>query len=32
MFKATGVDPEDISLELSRDNMLPFKNIGGEEE
>ena len=29
---ATGIDPEDISLELSRDNMLPFKNIGGEEE
>ena len=29
---ATGVDPEEISLELSRDNMLPFKNLGGEEE
>lgn len=29
---ATGIDPEDISLELSRDNMLPFKSLGGEEE
>ncbi len=29
---ATGIDPDDISLELSRDNMLPFKQIGGEEE
>ena len=29
---ATGIDPEDVSLELSRDNMLPFKSLGGEEE
>ena len=29
---ATGIDPDDISLELSRDTMLPFKSLGGEEE
>lgn len=29
---ATGIDPDDVSLELSRDNMLPFKSLGGEEE
>ena len=29
---ATGVDPEDVSLELSNDDLLPFKTIGGEEE
>lgn len=29
---ATGVDPEDISLELENDAMLPFKQLGGEEE
>ena len=29
---ATGIDPEEVSLELSRDSMLPFKSLGGEEE
>ena len=29
---ATGIDPDEISLELSRDTMLPFKSLGGEEE
>ena len=28
----TGISPGDISLELSNDDMLPFKQIGGEEE
>ena len=29
---ATGINPEDISLDLSHDGILPFKTIGGEEE
>jgi ABC-type multidrug transport system ATPase subunit len=29
---ATGIDPEDISLDLSNDSMLPFKRLRGEEE
>lgn len=29
---ATGIDPDDISLELENDAMLPFKSHGGEEE
>ena len=29
---ATGIDPYDFSLELSRDIMLPLKSLGGEEE
>ena len=29
---ATGINPEDISLDLSQDGILPFKTIGGEEE
>lgn len=29
---ATGINPEDISLDLSHDGILPFKKIGGEEE
>ena len=28
----TGISPEEVSLELSNDNLLPFKNLGGEEE
>jgi ABC-type multidrug transport system ATPase subunit len=28
----TGIEPEDISLDLSNDDMIPFKQIGGEEE
>ena len=28
----TGIDPDEVSLELSNDNMLPFKTIRGEEE
>ena len=28
----TGTDPEDITLELSDDSILPFKKLGGEEE
>ena len=28
----TGIDPEDITLELSDDGILPLKKIGGEEE
>ena len=29
---ATGIDPEEVSLQLSNDDMLPFKTLGGEEE
>ena len=29
---ATGIDPGDVSLELSNDDLLPFKQLGGEEE
>jgi ABC-type multidrug transport system ATPase subunit len=28
----TGIAPEDISLDLANDDLLPFKQIGGEEE
>jgi len=28
----TGIEPEDVSLELSNDDLLPFKQHGGEEE
>ena len=28
----TGIEPEDVSLELSNDDLLPFKQLGGEEE
>lgn len=28
----TGIEPEEISLDLSNDDMIPFKQIGGEEE
>jgi len=28
----TGIDPSDVSLDLSSDHMMPFKTIGGEEE
>ena len=28
----TGIDPDEVSLELSNDNLLPFKTIRGEEE
>ena len=28
----TGINPEDVSLEVAQDNLLPFKKIGGEEE
>ena len=28
----TGIGPEEVSLELSNDDLLPFKNLGGEEE
>ena len=28
----TGINPEDVSLELSNDDLLPFKQHGGEEE
>jgi ABC-type multidrug transport system ATPase subunit len=28
----TGIDPEDVSLELSNDDLLPFKQHVGEEE
>ena len=28
----TGIDPDEVSLELSNDNMLPFKTLRGEEE
>ena len=28
----TGTDPEDITLDLSDDSILPFKKLGGEEE
>ena len=29
---ATGIEPHDISLDLSDDGMLPFRTLGGEEE
>jgi ABC-2 type transport system ATP-binding protein len=29
---ATGIDPEDISLDLAEDSMLPFKRLEVEEE
>ena len=29
---ATGIEPHDISLDLSDDGMLPFRPLGGEEE
>ena len=29
---ATGINPEEVSLQLSNDDMLPFKTLGGEEE
>ncbi|MAX45781.1 MAG: hypothetical protein CMB24_03185, partial [Euryarchaeota archaeon] len=29
---ATGISPEDVSLQLSNDDMLPFKTFRGEEE
>ena len=28
----TGIDPDEVSLEISNDNLLPFKTIRGEEE
>jgi hypothetical protein len=28
----TGIAPENISLDLANDDLLPFKQIGGEEE
>ena len=29
---ATGISPEDVSLQLSNDDMLPFRTLGAEEE
>lgn len=29
---ATGINPDEVGFELSSDDMLPFKRIGGEEE
>lgn len=29
---ATGIDPDDVSMDLSEDSMLPFKRLGVEEE
>ena len=29
---ATGISPEEVSLQLSNDDMLPFRTLGGEEE
>tara|TARA_B100000989_G_scaffold58675_1_gene39933 strand:+ start:1129 stop:1935 length:807 start_codon:yes stop_codon:yes gene_type:complete len=28
----TGIDPKDVSLEVSPDNMIPLRKFGGEEE
>ena len=28
----TGISPEDISLDIANDDLLPFRKIGGEEE
>ena len=28
----TGIDPDEISLDIARDSILPLKKIGGEEE
>ena len=29
---ATGIEADEVSLQLSNDDLLPFKTIGGEEE
>lgn len=28
----TGIEPDQVTLDLSNDDLLPFKQIGGEEE